>query len=371
MDINGFVSAGFERVRDAFAQNFAEGLEQGASFAAVINGEPVINLWAGHSDRAGAKPWAENTLIPVHSTTKPIAALIVARLVDEGLLDFDAPLAFVWPEFGAHGKDQVTLAQALSHQAGVAAFMQRIDPDLWLDPPALAAMLADMTPIWPPGTASGYHAMTYGYLASEAVRRVSTRSLGTILREDVCQPLGIDFWIGLPDREHHRCAEELLPKAMPNLGEITELRRAVLLSPWSAPRRVDATWRNLELPSHNGHGTALAVARLFGVFANGGMIGNMRALSPGAFSELTAQRINSDDLVLPFRMDWAAGVMRNNNKIYGPNTGTLAHAGRGGSFGLGDPKLGLSAGYVMNKLAPALQTDARGQRLIAALYSCV
>jgi CubicO group peptidase (beta-lactamase class C family) len=371
MDINGFVSAGFERVRDAFAQNFAEGLEHGAAFAAVINGEPVVNIWAGHADRARTKPWAEDTLVPVHSTTKPIAALIVARLVDEGLLDFDAPLSFVWPEFGQHGKDQVTLAQALSHQAGVAGFLERIDPDLWLDPPVLASMLADMTPLWPPGTACGYHAMTYGYLAGEAVRRVSARSLGTILREDICAPLGIDFWIGLPESEHGRCADQLLPSALPDLGVVTDIRRAVLLAPWSAPRRIDATWRSIELPSANGHGTALAVARLFGAFANTGNIGDMSTLSPGAFSELTAQRINADDLVLPFRMDWAAGVMRNNNKIYGPNSGTYAHAGRGGSFGLGDPLHGLSAGYVMNKLAPALQTDARGQRLITALYACV
>jgi CubicO group peptidase (beta-lactamase class C family) len=337
----------------------------------VINGEPVVNIWAGMRDRAKSLPWAADTLMPVHSTTKPIAALIVAMLVEQGLLDYDAPLADVWPEFAAHGKDRVTLAQTLSHQAGVAGFVERIDPDLWLQPETLAAMLADMTPLWPPGAACGYHAMTYGYLAGEAVRRVSPRSLGAILREDICAPLGIDFWIGLPEPEHSRCGDQFLPSALPDLGTVTELRRAVLLAPWSAPRRVDATWRSLELPSANGHGTALAVARLFGLYANAGKIGDMRVLEPQTFAELTAQRILGDDLVLPYQMEWAAGVMRNNNKIYGPNPGTFAHAGRGGSFGLGDPALGLSAGYVMNKLAPALQTDVRGQRLIEALYACV
>lgn len=371
MDVEGFVASGFEPVRDAFARNFAERLESGAAFAAVIDGEPVVNIWGGHADRAKTRPWTRDTLVPVHSTTKPIAALVVAMLVEQGALDFDAPVASVWPEFGAEGKDRVTLAQALSHQAGVPGFVQRIDPDLWLDPPALSAALAALTPLWPPGTACGYHAMTYGYIAGELVRRVSPRSLGAILRHDICEPLDLDFWIGLPDSEHGRCADQQLPATLPDFGAMTDIKRATFLAPWSSPRRIDAAWRRAELPSANGHGTALAVARLFGVFANAGKIGDTRVIAPETFAELSAQRINGDDLVMPFRMDWAAGVMRNNNKIYGPNTLTLAHAGRGGSFGLGDPTRGVAAAYVMNKLAPALQTDERGQRLIQALYSCL
>lgn len=370
MQIEGFVAKGYEHVRDAFARNFDEGLENGAAFAACIAGEPVVNIWAGCTDRARTKAWAHDTLVPVHSTTKPIAALIVAMLVEQGKLNYDQPVAATWPEFGAEGKDQVTLGQALSHQAGVPGFLERIDTALWLDPPALSAELAKLKPLWAPGTACGYHAMTYGYIAGEMVRRVSPRSLGTILREDICEPLGIDFWIGLPDSEHGRCAEQQLPRDMPDLGPITDAKRAAFFVPWAAPRS-DAAWRRAEIPSANGHGTALSVAQLFAAFANAGKIGDMRVLDPGIFAELTAQRINADDLVMPFRMSWAAGVMINNNKIYGPNARTLAHAGRGGSFGLGDPTRGLSAGYVPNKLAPALQTDERGQRLIAALYSCM
>ncbi|MEJ0022391.1 MAG: serine hydrolase domain-containing protein [Alphaproteobacteria bacterium] len=199
---------------------------------------------------------------------------------------------------------------------------------------------------------------------------MSERSLGAILREDICAPLGIDFWIGLPESEDGRVAEQQLPRSLPDLGPLTDAKRAAFMLPWAAPR-ADAAWRRVEIPSANGHGTALSVAQLFSAYANAGKIGDMRLIDPQTFSELTAQRINDDDLVMPFRMSWAAGVMINNNKIYGPNSRTLAHAGRGGSFGLGDPGRGISAGYVMNKLAPALQTDERGQRLIKALYACV
>ncbi len=370
MDVEGFVAKGFEPVRDAFVQNFEAGLENGAAFAAAIEGEPVINIWGGFTDRARTKPWARDTLVPVHSTTKPIAALIVAMLVEQGKLYYESPVAAVWPEFAAEGKGAVTLAQAMAHQAGVPGFSERIDTALWLDPPALSAALAKLAPLWTPGAACGYHAMTYGYIAGEMVRRVSDRSLGAILRQDICEPLGVDFWIGLPDSEHARCAEQQLPSKLPDLGHLTEAKRAAFMVPWAAPRP-DAAWRRAEIPAANGHGTALAVAQLFAAYANAGRISETRVLDPEIFAELTAQRINADDLVMPFRMSWAAGVMVNNNRIYGPNTRTLAHAGRGGSFGLGDPTRGLSAGYVMNKLAPALQTDERGQRLIRALYASI
>ena len=369
--VEGFVAKGFEPVRAAFEQNFAEGLEIGAGFAAMIDGEPIVNLWGGHTDKTRTKPWTKDTIVPVHSTTKPIAALIVAMQVQARRLAYDLPVAHYWPEFGDDGKDQVTVAQALSHQAGVPGFVERIDPDLWMDPPALMAALATQKPLWTPGTACGYHAMTYGYIAAALVERVSGRTIGTILREDICEPLGIDFHVGLPDDQHGRCAIEQLPSSLPEFGEINEPRRVAFFVPWATPRRIDDRWRRAEMPSTNGHGNALSVAQLFGAYANEGKIGDLRLVDPQVFEELIVERINGDDLVMPYRMSWAAGVMRNNNKIYGPNPRTLAHAGRGGSFGLGDPDKGLSAGYVMNKLAPALQTDERAQRLITALYDCL
>ncbi len=369
--IEGFVAPGFEPVRDAFAQNFAEGLELGAGFAATLDGETIVDLHGGYADRNREHPWTPDTLVPVFSTTKPIAALVVALLVEQGKLVYDAPVAALWPDFAAHGKQDVSLAQALSHQAGVPGFPDRIDPALWLDPPALAAALAGLAPMWPPGTANGYHPLTFGYIAGEMVRRASGATLGTILRERLCAPNGVDFWIGLPEAEHERCADVARPALAPSLGAATPEKRAAFLTPWAAPNRAAPAWRTAEIPSANGHGTALAVALLYAVLARGGLLGKQTLLSPATFEAFTRERVRGPDKVLPNEMAYAAGPMRNSNLFYGPNPNTLAHAGWGGSMGLADPDRGLSSAYVMNKQSNQLQTDARAQRLIAALYGCL
>lgn len=367
----GQVAPGFEPVAEAFADNFARGEELGAGFCAILDGEVVVDLAGGHADRARTRPWGPDTLVPVYSTTKPVAAIVIARLQDQGLLALDEPVGRLWPQFTARGKD-VSIAQAMSHQAGVPGFADPIDPGLWLDPPALAAALAALEPMWPPGSANGYHPLTYGYIVGElAARAMGGRSLGTHLREEICGPLGIDFWIGLPDAEHPRAAEMSRPKALPELSVPTPERRAAFLTPWSAPDRGGAEWRRVEIPSANGHGTAKAVATLYGVFANRGRIGPTQVLSDQALADLTRLRIEGQDRVLPFSIAWAAGVMRNSNRRYGPNPDTLGHSGWGGSCGFGDPARGLSASYVMNRQSNALLGDERAGRLIAALYGCL
>lgn len=370
-DINGFTAPGFEPVREAFAQSFAQGLELGAGFAAVRDGEVLVHLWGGHADRDRTRPWAENTIVPVYSTTKPIAALVVARLAGQGLLDYEAPVAAVWPEFAAHGKDEVTLAQALAHMAGVPGFPEPIDPALWLDPPALAAALAALAPMWPPGEGSGYHPLTWGYIAREVVRRATGRTLGAILREEICRPLGVDFQIGTPAADHARAAEIKRPTELPELGPINEFKRAAFLTRWAAPDRGGSIWRETEIPSANGHGTALAIAQLYAAYAEGGRIQGQEIVSPGAFAALTASRCKGQDRVLPFVMEFAAGVQRNNNLAYGPNPDAFGHSGWGGSMGLADPQRRLSAAYVMNRQSNKLQGDPRARSLIAALYACL
>jgi CubicO group peptidase (beta-lactamase class C family) len=368
---HGTVAPGFEPVADAFADNFVRGEELGAGFCAILDGEVVVDLAGGFADRARTRAWDAQTLVPVYSTTKPVAALVLARLQDQGLLSIEEPVGRLWPQFAAHGKD-VSIAQALSHQAGVPGFPDPIDPGLWLDPPALAQALAALAPMWPPGTANGYHPLTYGYIAGElASRAMGGRSLGTHLREEVCAPLEIDFWIGLPDTEHARCAEISRPKALPELSVPTPERRAAFLTPWSAPNRGGAEWRRTEIPSANGHGTARSVATLYGVFANGGRIGAAQVLSAEALSALTRERIRGQDLVLPFEISWGAGLMRNSNLRYGPNPDTVGHSGWGGSCGFADPARALSASYVMNRQSNALIGDDRAGRLIAALYGCL
>ncbi len=371
MDVHGAIAPGFEPVRAAFAENFAEGLELGAGFAAILDGEIVVDLHAGFADRAQTRAWREDTLVPVFSTTKPVSALVVARLAGQGRLDYEAPVADVWPEFAAHGKGAVTIAQALSHQAGLCGFPEPIDPALWLDPPALAAALAQLAPMWPPGEGSGYHPLTWGYLAGEIVRRAAGRSLGQILRDEICAPLGIDFHIGTPAREHPRIAEMKRPTELPNLGEINEFKRAAFLTRWAAPDRGGAAWREAEIPSANGHGTALSAAQLYRAYAEGGRIGDVEIAAPQAFEALTRSRVRGADRVVPFAVDFAAGVMRNAQRVYGPNPSGFGHSGWGGSMGLADPDRRLAAAYVMNRQSNQLQGDPRARRLIAALYGCL
>jgi CubicO group peptidase (beta-lactamase class C family) len=365
----GYVAPGFARVREAFDAQLSE--EMGAGFAAIRDGEVVVDIWGGWANREHTRPWTKETIVPVYSTTKGVSAIVLALLADRGLIDYNAPVASLWPAFGAHGKDRVTIAQTLAHQAGVPGFLEPIDPDLWLDPATCAQAIAALEPLWPPGSASGYHPLTWGYIAGEIVERASHRSLGTILREDICAPLGIDFQIGTPESEHARASEIRKPTRGGDFGEITPPRKAAFFTKWAAPARGSAQWRRIEIPSANGHGAAIGVARLFELYATGGLIHASRVLSQEAFDALAKRRFFGDDLVLPFKIDWRTGVMGNANKIYGPNPEALGHSGSGGSVGFGDPVAGVSVGYVMNKQSHHIMGDPRSLTLIDALYSCL
>ncbi|WP_375267829.1 serine hydrolase domain-containing protein [Phenylobacterium sp.] len=360
-------------MKAAFADSFARGEELGARFALVRKGELLVDLWAGHADRARTVPFDERTLTPVFSTTKAVAALLIARLVDQGRLDYAQPVAEVWPEFAQAGKGGITVEQALSHQAGLSGFPDETDPALWFDWDATCAKLAGMPPMWPPGTASGYHPVSYGYLAGEIFRRVDGRTMGTALREDLAGPFGLDLWIGLPDAEHARCADLQRPPAFPDFGEINEPTKAAFLQPWSSPAgRGQAEWRRVEIPSANGHATAPALARLMGALANGGWLDGEMILSPALIAEMARERIAGQDLVLPFVMSWGAGVMRNEAlHPWGPGDATFGHSGWGGSCAFADPESGLAGAYVMNKQSAHLLGDPRAKRLIEAAYAAL
>ena len=370
VEIRGVCPDRFAAVRDAFAANFAEGSELGARFSAAIEGEVVVDLMAGWADRGKSLAFGPDTLAPVFSTTKAVAALMIARLVGQGRLAYGQRVAEVWPEFGQAGKGEITVEQCLSHQDGLAAFTQPIDPALWFDWDAVTARIAAMAPLWPPGTASGYHPVTHGYVAGEIFRRVDGRTLGTALREDLAQPLGLDIWIGLPDAEHGRVASVQRPSAMPDLGELTPIKRGAFLEPWSSPGGRDTgAWRRAEIPSANGHATAESLARLAAALACDGMLEGRRVLSPGVAAEVARQRIVGQDLVLPFTLAWGAGALRNDPvMIYGPGRETVGHSGWGGSCLMADPERRLSAAYVMNRQSAYLIGDPRSRRLIEAIY---
>jgi len=373
VEIAGSAAARFARVKDAFAATFAAGDELGARFTLVQGGEVVLDLWGGFADRARTRPWDERTLCPVFSSTKAIAATLVARLVDAGKLAYDQAVASVWPEFAQAGKGAVTVEQVMSHQAGLPGFPEPMDPADWFDWDLICGRLAAMAPLWPPGTACGYHPVTFGYLAGEIFRRVDGRTMGTALREDLGGPFDLDLWIGLPDSEFGRVAELQRPKTLADFGEVNAATRAAFLTPWSAPGgRGQAEWRRMEIPSANGHATALALARLAGALADDGWLDGASLLSPALIAEASRERIRGQDLVLPFVMSWAAGFMRNEVlHPWGPGDDTFGHSGWGGSCVFADPQRRLGGAYVMNRQSAQLLGDERPRRLIEAAYAAL
>ena len=373
-EIHGDCPDRFAAVKDAFAANFVEapeGLnERAARFTVCVAGEPVIDLWGGSADAAGAVPYGPDTLTPVFSSGKAVMALLIATCVERGLLDYERPVASYWPEFGQAGKAEITVGQLMSHQAGLSGFSEPAPPTIWFDREAALARLCGQAPMWPPGTGSGYHPITIGLLAGELFRRADGRSMGTALREDFP---GLDLWIGLPEAEHGRVAQMRKPTSAPDLGVIDTIKRAAFLDAGSAPAgRGSAEWRMMELPSANLHGTARDLARIMEIFADGAALDGRRVLSPETLAAASRERVRGMDKVVPFRISWAAGLMRNEGlEMFGPHPDTLGHYGWGGSCVWADPGRRLSAAYVMTRQSPHLIGDPRALRLQAALYGAL
>jgi CubicO group peptidase (beta-lactamase class C family) len=369
-DIRGLCPPAFDMVRQAFADNFSRGEELGARFVVTLDGEVVVDLMGGFADRARTRAYAEDTLTPIFSTMKAVAAIMIARLVDQGRLDYGQRVAEVWPEFAQAGKDQVTVEQVLSHQAGLPGFLEPLPASGWLDWDAVCQRLAAMRPLWEPGTASGYHPVTFGFLAGEIFRRVDGRTLGQAVRQDIAEPFGLDLWIGLPDSERHRASDVMRPSVLPRFGTPNDALKAAFLSPWSTPKSTDQVdLQSTEVLSSNGYTRADSLALIMSALARDGSMGARDLLSPGMTARLAAERIRGPDLVLPFEVSWGAGVMRNQpNMFYGPTPEAFGHSGWGGSCAFADPSWGLACAYVMNRQSADLIGDPRSRRLIAAVY---
>jgi CubicO group peptidase (beta-lactamase class C family) len=372
-EVHGTCPDRFAAVKDAFAANFAgapEGLdEQAARFSVAVEGEIVIDLWGGWADAARTVPFSDTTIAPVFSTGKAVMALLIASCVERGLLDYDRPVAAYWPEFRQAGKATITVAQLMSHQAGLPGFAETADPSIWFDRQAVLDRLCAQAPMWAPGTASGYHPITIGYLADELFRRVDGRTMGTALRQDFP---GLDLWIGLPEAEHGRVAQMRKPASAPDLGVIDAVKRSAFLDKGSAPGgRGSAEWRMAQIPSANMHARADDLARMLGVMATG-RLGGAERLSAGTLDALRRVRISGRDRVLPFDLEWAAGVMRNGTMgIFGPEPEVFGHYGWGGSCAFADPGRSLSGAYVMTRQSPHLVGDPRAVGLIEALYTAL
>jgi CubicO group peptidase (beta-lactamase class C family) len=391
--IHGTVAPGYERVRDAFAANFAERGETGASVAVVAGGQPVVHLWGGWADRARTQAWQRDTLTNVWSTTKAMTALCALVLIDRGELDPDAPVARYWPEFAAAGKADIPVRWVLSHRAGLAALSQPVTQDDLLDWAKMTSLLAAQAPLWPPGTVSGYHAVTFGYLVGEVVRRVTGQSLGRFFAAEVAGPLGADFHIGLAEADLARCAQlHNLPAPAPGEppGRAARLGAAdlsgypalaaALGQPATRFRGNDRGWRMAEIPAANGHGTALALATILGAAVDGalGRLGSGRPDAPHPLisaGTLVAARTGQGrctDLVLGIPMDWGLGfALSGPEGHFGPNPAAFGHDGAGGSAVCADPEAGFAFSYVMNGMAWSLVDDQRKMTLLDAVYASV
>ena len=376
-NISGPCPDRFARVKDAFAANFTdapEGLnEQAARFSVCLDGEVVIDLWGGWADAAKTIPFGPDTLVPVFSTGKAVMALMIATCVERGLLAYEDTVASYWPAFGQAGKDGITVGQLMSHQSGLPGFSETVEPTIWFDRQAVLDRLCAQAPMWPPGTASGYHPITIGYLAGELFRIVDGRSMGTALRQDFAIPFDLDLWIGLPEAEHGRVAQLRKPTATPDLGVIDAVKKSAFLDRGSAPGgRGSTEWRTMEIPSANLHGTAPAIARMLGVLANDGVLDGKAILSPDVVAQATRERIRGLDKVVPFQISWAAGYMRNETlNIFGTDADAVGHCGWGGSCAMADAANRVSAAYVMTRQSPHLVGDPRAVRLMQALYAAL
>ncbi|MER7197879.1 EstA family serine hydrolase [Streptomyces sp. CB01635] len=381
--IQGHCDARFDAVRGAFEENFDERGELGAAFTVLIDGAPVVDLWGGWADAARTRAWERDTVVNVWSTTKGPTALCAHILIDRGLLDPDAPVAAYWPEFAAAGKDGVLVRHLLSHRAGLAGLREPHSLEQLFDWELTTSRLAAQEPWWEPGTVSGYHALTYGFLVGEVVRRVSGLLPGAFLEREVTGPLGIDFTIGLPDKESGRAAEMVHPRAQADseqaaiFAQLAPAALAALTNPIAGASEANtAAWRAAEIPAANGHGTARAVAALYGIIAGKGRSGDHRILSPEAAERIREGQGSCRDLVLGagFTHETELGLglwLSGPNGSYGPNPRAVGHDGFGGSFGSADPESGVALGYVMNRMGPHIADDPRKMALISAVYDAL
>jgi CubicO group peptidase (beta-lactamase class C family) len=376
--IDGRCDPRFAAVRDAFSANFEAGREVGASFAATVNGELVVDLWGGYLDAAGTRPWASDTIINVFSTTKAMTALCAHILVDRGALDVDSPVARYWPEFAQAGKEGITTRQLLSHTAGLAAIRQPLPTEALYDWGRMIEVLAAEAPWWEPGTANGYHALTYGHLVGEVIRRISGKTPGVFFREEVAAPLGVDFHIGLPQSEDSRVADMVPPttEEMTAAGAPTTLDRDTLVGrtlsnpPLRAEFANRPDWRRAEIPAANGHGNARAVAQVMAVLACGGKVDGVRVLGEETIAKAIEEQRYAKDLILGFKMRWGLGFMLASRQLpLGPNPRTFGHGGWGGSLGFADLDAHVSWAYIMNKMSPGTAGDTRVAGMLAALYA--
>ena len=392
MTAQGTAAPRFAAVREEFERNLSDRGEVGASVCVTVDGETVVDLWGGVADPETQAPWNEDTLVLVWSCTKGATALCAHILAARGDIDLDAPVARYWPEFAKGGKDAITVRMVLNHQAGLPALREPVPENGLCDWDAVVDALAAMEPMWEPGTRHGYHALVFGHLVGEVVRRVTGGSLGAFFRAEVAEPLGLDFWIGLPEEQEPRVATSISPEPPAPGQPLPPFYAVGLTDPTSIPGMI--VWnsggillpgavnarqvRAAEIPSANGITNARGLAGMYRPLAQGGAFGGVRLVPEDAvpaMGAVSAAVARDATLLVPTR--WANGFMKGVDNTYLPpgqgdavilSEEAFGHLGNGGSLGFADPRARLSFGYAMNRQGGGTGLEDRGQALVDAVY---
>ena len=384
LTIDGHCDPRFTAVREQFFANFTQRGDVGAAVCVYLDGVRVVDCWGGHADAARSRPFGADTIVSVASTTKGMVALCAHMLAERGKLDLDAPVARYWPAFAQAGKQDIPVRWLLSHRAGLPAIRRSLPAEALFDWEAMTGALAETAPWWTPGERHGYHAIAYGHLVGEVMRRVDGRTVGAFLRDEVAGPLRADFFIGVPAEVDGRAAEVLPP---PPPGEPT-IWDTLLADPESVSGRTflnpprplglvnTRAWRAAEIPAANGHTSARGVARVYAALARGGELDGVRLLAPATIERAIEEQSRGRDAVLTLPTRFATGFMLGMpGGIFncGPGRRTFGHPGHGGSIGFADPDARIGFGYVTNQYVTgtAPHPDRRVPSLVDAMYAAL
>ena len=377
VSVNGVSHSRFDVLRSLLADNLAADEELGVSVAVDLDGEVVADLWGGHADPARLRPWAQDTVVNVWSSTKTVTSLAALMLVDRGLLDVDATVAQYWPEFAAAGKDGVLVRHLLGNTSGVSGWNPPFVLEDLYDLERSTRRLAEQAPWWEPGTASGYHANTYGHLVGELVRRTTGSSLTEFVRTEIAEPLGADFQIGLLEVDDARAAEIVPPPPHPFDFAAMD-PESVIVKTFTSPVFPAETvntlpWRRAEIGAVNGHGNARALCRILSVLALGGSVDGHRLLSPATIGLIFREQARGTDLVLgiPIRFGIGFGLSGSASLPYVPDGRVCFWGGYGGSFNVVDLDRRLTISYVMNKMNTGIIGSDRSAEYVTAVYDAI
>jgi CubicO group peptidase (beta-lactamase class C family) len=381
VQIQGHFELEFEAVREAFAALFDDSQERGAALCIQVEGETVVDLWAGTSDKDGSEVWHSDTIANLFSCTKPFAAVTALQLVGEGKLRLDEPVARLWPEFAESGKSTITLRQLLCHQAGLPALRHMLPAEALYDWTLMTDALAAEEPWWTPGQGHGYAAITYGWLVGEMIRRADGRGPGEAIGARISRPLVLDFHVGLADEEFHRVAHIARSKGNPGDEAAQRLLQTTLREPGSLTARAFTNppsimtstnkpeWRRMQQPAANGHGNARSLAGFYSGLLDGSL------LESELLDELTREHSRGEDKTLLTRTRFGLGCMLDQpdvpNATYGLGAKAFGHPGAGGSVGFADPENNVAFGFVTNTLGPYVLMDPRAQKLAQVLGECL